>query len=78
MCARKHIEGGWTREMVSGWGTKVEIFLINRVLSGYKCLKTQKEGIALDVRRSCQVPVKGEVVVTGVCVENCETVSLLT
>lgn len=44
-----HIEDGQTREMVSCWRTKVEILLVNRVLSGCKRLKIQKEGTTLDV-----------------------------
>ena len=79
MCAGKHIEGGQTKEMVSFWGTKLEIFLINRGLSAYKCLKIQKGEITLDVLRSSQVPVKGEITETGVCVEeDFETTSLFT
>lgn len=79
MCAGKHREGGQTREIVSCWGTKVEIVLVNRVLSGYTHLKIRKEGITLDELRSSQVPVKGGVVVTGVCVEeDFETLSLFT
>lgn len=70
MCVGKHMEGGQTREMVSCWGNEDgSFFLVKRVLSGYKCLKIQKEGMILDVSRSSQVPIKGEVVVMGVCIE---------